>query len=383
MDIPFIYDRYVTNKDFAGRKSECLALSSLIAADENIVLSEPPKSGKKSLVQQTMFEMRIAGKNFCAAAVDMFNIRSSEMFLTKLGNAVIRSMAASPDEYEKAVREHLGGTCFTFDRQLFADYDKVISLTGIPDGNDMDAMFSLPYRMAEASGIKMIVTIDEFQSVLHMKDCDTVLKVMENVFRRYSEIRPSLCSYILSGSHVNAMKEIFCHRKFFWRTVEHLPLSRIDDRDLAEHIRRGFLKGGKDIERDQAIGICSLFKGNIWYINHFCAICDSMSKGYINEGIMLDALNILTGIHEVRFMDMMDSLTGHQISFLKAALDGETKFSSSDTIARYGLNSSANVRRVKDALLKKEILTFNEKEEPVILDPLFEYWVRKYYFEET
>ena len=87
MDIPFIYDRYVTNKDFAGRKSECLALSSLIAADENIVLSEPPKSGKKSLVQQTMFEMRIAGKNFCAAAVDMFNIRSSEMFLTKLGNA--------------------------------------------------------------------------------------------------------------------------------------------------------------------------------------------------------------------------------------------------------------------------------------------------------
>jgi hypothetical protein len=35
---------------------------------------------------------------------------------------------------------------------------------------------------------------------------------------------------------------------------------------------------------------------------------------------------------------------------------------------------------VKDALKKKEIITFNEKDEPVILDPLFEYWITKKYF---
>ena len=52
----------------------------------------------------------------------------------------------------------------------------------------------------------------------------------------------------------------------------------------------------------------------------------------------------------------------------------------SDVIEKYGLNSSANVRRVKDALKKKEVLTFNEKDEPVILDPLFEYWLRKYFW---
>ena len=52
-----------------------------------------------------------------------------------------------------------------------------------------------------------------------------------------------------------------------------------------------------------------------------------------------------------------------------------------DSVLRYHLNSSANVRRVKDALKKKEVLTFNEKDEPVILDPLMEYWLNKYYFE--
>ena len=95
----------------------------------------------------------------------------------------------------------------------------------------------------------------------------------------------------------------------------------------------------------------------------------------------MDALKILISIHEPRFMAIVNDLTDHQLSLLRAVLDGVVRFSSSDVIEKYGLNSSANVRRVKDALKKKEVLTFNEKDEPVILDPLFEYWVSKKFFE--
>ena len=94
----------------------------------------------------------------------------------------------------------------------------------------------------------------------------------------------------------------------------------------------------------------------------------------------MQALKALLSIHEPRFMAIVDDLTDHQLSLLRAVLDGVTKFSASDVIEKYGLNSSANVRRVKDALKKKEVLTFNEKDEPVVLDPLFEYWVGKHYF---
>jgi hypothetical protein len=128
------------------------------------------------------------------------------------------------------------------------------------------------------------------------------------------------------------------------------------------------------------MGACSLFKCHVWYLNHLAAICDSMSKGFINEGIMVEALNSMISIHEPRFMNMIDDLTDHQISLLKAVLDGVVKFSASDVIEKYRLNSSANVRRVKDALRKKEVITFNEKDEPVILDSLFEYWLENYYF---
>ena len=44
MDIPFIYDRYVTNKDFAGRKSECLALTGEYAP---FVVRFPRKSNSE------------------------------------------------------------------------------------------------------------------------------------------------------------------------------------------------------------------------------------------------------------------------------------------------------------------------------------------------
>jgi hypothetical protein len=187
-------------------------------------------------------------------------------------------------------------------------------------------------------------------------------------------------SFLFTGSMVNAMKSIFAERKFFYRQVEHLPLQKVDDAEITEHIIRGFMIGGKVVERELVMGACELFRGQMWYLNHFTSICDTLTKGYINEGVLLQALKTLISIHEPRFISIVNDLTDHQLSLLRAVLDGVVRFSASEVIDKYKLNSSANVRRVKDALKKKEVLTFNEKDEPVILDPLFEYWVGKHYF---
>ena len=128
------------------------------------------------------------------------------------------------------------------------------------------------------------------------------------------------------------------------------------------------------------LGVCQLFRNNIWYITHFSAICDSLTRGYILEQTLQEALASLLAVHEGRFVATMNDLTTFQVGLLHAILDGHKRFSSAEVIKRYGLNSSANVRRLKDALCKKEIVTFDGEDNPVILDPLFEYWVRKFYF---
>ena len=41
----FIYDKYVTGKNFIGRKMDCTILSNLLEAGENVYLYGPPESG--------------------------------------------------------------------------------------------------------------------------------------------------------------------------------------------------------------------------------------------------------------------------------------------------------------------------------------------------
>lgn len=382
MDTPFIYDRFVTGKNFIGRKIECTALMNLLQNKENICMYEPPMTGKMSVIQQTLFNMRLSGKQYTVAESDLFNVRSVSSFLLKLGSSLIRAQASTPSEYENIVGTMLDGTHFVFDQERFSLRDEVLSLDGPPDENDIRQLLSLPGRLAEQEGGTFFVVIGEFQSLLSLEETEyeMIFRLMRETFAGTDRNAKWQVSFLLSGSKVNAMKFIFEERKYFYRQVEHLPLNEIDHKEILDHIVRGFLTGGKVIENDLVLGAIKLFRGNIWYLNHFCSICDSLSKGYMNEGILMDALGILISIHRHRFMSTADDLTTHQLSLIRAILDGETRFSSMEVIEKYGLNSSANVRRVKDALKKKEIITFNEKEDPVIIDPLFRYWIEKQYF---
>ncbi|MBQ2565838.1 MAG: hypothetical protein II552_01605 [Bacteroidales bacterium] len=380
MDSPFIYDRYVTGKNFIGNKEDATILGNLIAHGENITIYAPPKSGKHSLIQQVLFNLRISGTRFAVGQADLVPIRTVSDFLVTYGSTAIRTVASTPDEYSRIIANHLEGTHFIFDRQAFSDHDQIISLNWDPDDNDMERMLLLPYLIGKESGQHIVMILDEFQNLDKTEDGERVWKAMENVIRENKPTDSPACSFVLTGSQVNAMKSIFKDRRFFYRLVEHFPIREPESKVIAEHIVKGFLSGGKVVDRELILGVCSLLRNNMWYINHFSSICDYLTRGYITEPMLIESLGILLSIHEPRFKATMDDLTTFQVSLLRAIVDGKKKFSSADIIKGYGLNSSANVRRLKDALMKKEIVTFDDEDNPSIIDPLFEYWVKKYYF---
>lgn len=380
MESPFIYNKYVTGKNFIGRKGDITILGNLMNAGENVSIYEPPRSGKTSAIQQAFFNMRIQGKRFAIAEVNLTATRSIGQLLLQLGDACIRAFASTPGEFADIAGRLLEGTHLVFDQLSYAETDAILSLNWDVDDEDIRAVFRLPYRLAAEHGTQLFVIIDEFQNVALTENGDKVCKILEAVMKEMREAGSTQASFLLCGSQVNAMKEIFEHRRFFYRQVEHFPLGPVEDKEIIEHIVKGFLASGKVIDRDLLLGVCRLFNGHLWYINHFISICDSLSKGYIMEPVLLESLSMILAVHEPRFAAMMFDLTTYQVSLLRAVVDGHTKFSTSEVIAKYGLNSSANVRRLKDALCKKEILTFDADDNPHILDPLFEYWVKKYYF---
>ena len=381
MDTPFIYDRFVTGKNFLGRKMDCTILSNFLAAGEQVMMYGRPKSGKMSVVQQTLFNMRLSGRQFMVAHTSLANVRTLEQFLLKLGTSVIKSMSSTAEEYSSIVARHLEGTHFVFDRALFATQGEVVSLNWTPDMNDVAQMLRLPQRIAQEQGKSYYVILEDFHNLLRMDEYEDVFKEMNKFFSERDYSSQVSSSYLMIGSHVNAMKLIFEEKKYFYRQVEHLQLATLDERDIIDYIVKGFMVSGKVIDKNLALGACKLFRCDMWYLNHLVSICDTLTRGYINEAVMMDALKMLISIHEPHFQSIVDDLTDHQLSLMRAVLDGVVRFSASEVIEKYALNSSANVRRVKDALKKKEVLTFNEKDEPVILDPLFEYWLEKYFFE--
>ena len=382
MDTPFIYDKHVTGRYFIGRRSECMILGNLLKAGEHVSIYEPPKTGKMSLVHQTLFNLRNDGHQFIVAFVDMLNVRTLSEFLIKFGTSVMKSVASTPEEYDAMVRDYLDGTHFVFDRVRFTTYEELVSLNWNPDMNDVRKMLELPVRIAQIKGLPYFVVLKEFQNLMNADEYDDVFKLMEQMMKERDRSNPHQAVYVMSGAMVNAMKFIFEEKRYFYRQVNHVALMPVDEKEIIEHVVKGFLNGmGKSFDRNLAMGACELFKCNLWYMNHLAAICDALSKGFVTETMMTDALNSMIAVHEPRFVSIINDLTDHQLSLLRAVLDGVIKFSASDVIEKYRLNSSANVRRVKDALKKKEVLTFNEKDEPVILDPLFEYWVSNIYFD--
>lgn len=383
MDSPFLYNKYVTGQRFIGRKEDCSILGNLLSQGENVVLWEPFGTGKKSIVHQVLTRLKVSAVKFVAGTMTALDIRTNEAFVRRLGSTAMRMMASTPEAFEEMVSKYLSGTHLVFDRKAFADRDEVLSTNWDLDDNDLRAVLKLPYLLASERQERVFMIVDEFQNVDLTEDGEKIFRIMQEIMDEAHSQGLGNFSYIFLGSQVNAMADIFVRRHFFYRRVQRLQLSKVDEREIVEHVIKGFLSSGKVADRDLISGACRLLKCNLFYINHFTSISDSLSKGYIMEPVMLEALQTLLAIHTGRFVSIMNDLTTFQVSLLKAILDGYTKFSTAEVIRKYSLNSSANVRRLKDALMKKEILTFEGTDErPVILDPLFEYWLKNNYFKK-
>ena len=79
------------------------------------------------------------------------------------------------------------------------------------------------------------------------------------------------------------------------------------------------------------------------------------------------------------FQTITDAMPTTQINFLRAIINEVKQFSSTETIIKYALGTSANVIRIKQALVEKEIIDI-QVEKLEFLDPMYKHWLKKHYF---
>jgi len=79
------------------------------------------------------------------------------------------------------------------------------------------------------------------------------------------------------------------------------------------------------------------------------------------------------------FQLLTDDLSMKQISFLNALVNKEEKVTSQSTLKKYNLGTSANVIKMRRTLHDREIIDVIGKKIE-FMDPLYKYWLKKYYF---
>ncbi|MBQ9529171.1 MAG: hypothetical protein IJR73_02310, partial [Bacteroidales bacterium] len=204
---------------------------------------------------------------------------------------------------------------------------------------------------------------------------EKILKLMEKEMASHKDV-----AYIVTGEQLNKMKDIFEKKKFFYKINCNIPLGPLPKGDCITYLRNGFLLSGKDLEMETADAIYKTAGGYPKVINRLAAMCDSQALGYINKRILRGAVESYYNDNESAYRYTVGNLTANQVNFLKAVCDGAQKFSSAEVLKKYRLNSSANVFRLKEALSKKEIVTFDADDRASIIDPMFEHWLKERYF---
>lgn len=335
---------------FISRTAEARLLADQIREKQFTTIYSAPGAGKKTLVDRALRMLREESWPTTVFTMDLYNVTGSE----SLARRYVKAFKKPIEDYN---RDAL--------LPIRIDFENV----------SLPVAINLPNLIGSVTGIHLVVYFKEFQNILGFSNGETILKMMEKEFQNHRDV-----TYIVTGEQVNKMKEIFEKRKFFYRINHNIPLKALERRDSLMYLRNGFLRTGKDLEAETGEALYRTAKGNPLTMNRLASLCDTLAPGYINKRILQGAVESYLNEQEPHYRFITGNLTDNQMNFLRAVCDGVQKFSSSEILKKYHLNSSANVFRLKEALSKKEIVTFDAEDRASVIDPMFEQWLVKRYF---
>ena len=232
----------------------------------------------------------------------------------------------------------------------------------------------LPQQIATRRKKKVVVCIDEFQQIGEFAQTDSFQKIL----RSHWQLQPDV-AYILYGSKKHMMLNIFGNYESpFYKFGDMMFLPKISQEDWAKYLKKRFQDTGKSIPDATAKHLANLVECHSYYVQQLAQYAWLRTESICSEEIvnaafqgMLDSLNL-------QFVNLMDSLTEKQRSFLCAVSDGVQNLSSVETLSRYRLGTSGNIRILKGALKKYDLIeeTGHHIE---IQDPVFNHWIQRVY----
>jgi hypothetical protein len=144
--------------------------------------------------------------------------------------------------------------------------------------------------------------------------------------------------------------------------------------DWVSFITLKFRQTGKSINESLAYKIAVTVKCHSYYVQQLSHLVWQRTSDEADDSIVKAALDDLLAQNDMLYQRETELLSESQLNFLKAMASGTINgFSNKKIIQKYKLNSSANVSKIKKALVDKEMIEFDGKSAS-FLDPAYELW---------
>ena len=365
---PFKYGCTVRDAYFCPRPALQRELASRISAGQNVVIQGERRTGKTSLVLETVRNL----KGVSLFHADFLGIRDQATLCNRLVGAFAR-LETSDGWFAKALRM-IGSLRPTV---------SVDPLSGSPTVSVDARIASMPASLesildllvAQTDKRKTCVVFDEFQDILDIDGGDEALAVM----RSRIQLDPDT-PYVFLGSVRNRMTDIFWSPKSpFYHSAAALKVGSIDDADFYKFLKGRFATGKRSFPRSLYDAVSGMAHKTPGYVQELCdAIWQTSEQGSeLGRDNVDSALEAIFEREQDHYMVFVKRLTALQLRVLKAvaALGGREPYSERFLEAAGTRNASS----VKKALakLENEDIAYPFDGDYHFVNPFFGLWLAR------
>jgi AAA+ ATPase superfamily predicted ATPase len=375
MKVPFVYGRIADKADFTDRMVEQEQLFQRLSGRVNTVIISPRRWGKTSLVNRVVERLE-ANDAVRVCQIDIFNCRTEIDFYQAYAASILKKNASAWEEFIASVRKYLGRFLPTVSLSDVAQtYELSFGLDFKDNKLSYDEILDLPQMIAKDTGKQLIICIDEFQNINEYDDSLAFQQRLRSHWQRHTDV-----CYCLYGSKRHMLLNIFnTYEMPFYKFGDILFLEKIARDEWVKFIQRRFEDTGKHISEELCGVIADRTQNHPYYTQQLSQQVWFRTTSESTLEIVDDAFFNLVAQLSLLFSNLVDTLTPKQINFLLAVADGVTNFSSLETLNRYKLGTSSNIKNLKKVSIEKDLVDILPGNRIELQDPVFEYWLTHVY----
>lgn len=370
MQTPFAYGKTVRAHHFTNRENDSKKLRSNFENGINTTLISPRRWGKSSLVEKVAGQVN--SKKLVVVNMDLFPIRNEEEFYTCFSTAVVKATSNKVEVWMELAKKYLKQISPKFSVGMDPINDFEISLEWESVQKNYKEILALPEKIAKEKNIRLVICMDEFQNISNFNEPDLFQKRLRSEWQHQQNV-----TYCLYGSKQHMMMQLFEKQSMpFYKFGEIMYLQKIEEKYWIRYITLAFERTKKSITAELASQIANMVKHHPYYVQQLAHLTWITTDKTATLKIIEQATDDLLNQNAILYYKDTENLSSTQLNFLKAVANNVEALSSKESISKYNLGTSANVTKIKETLLKNEIIDI-QMGKVVFIDPAFELWFKK------